>query len=176
MQKTFLDTWIPLGLHRDQSKYMGWVLKPSTHNSINVLSSNFTRNSISIASSYVRADQLIMDSFQLQCTQHGLVTITLHITRLINNWVMWKTNHHSGHSILVLRPMASTVTIAQQKTVWRTRSMSSYQQRDNGDGPADLTTKAMHFFKIIMPGTLQEGKLVSILYFLIFFLSLKIIC
>ena len=49
--------------------------------------------------------------------------------------------------------------------------MASYQQRDNGDGPADLTTKAMHFFKIIMPGTLEEGKLVSILYFLIFFVS-----
>ena len=49
--------------------------------------------------------------------------------------------------------------------------MTSYQWRDNGDGPADLTTKAMHFFKIIMPETLQEGKLVSILNFLIFFLS-----
>ena len=51
------------------------------------------------------------------------------------------------------------------------------QQRDNGDGPASLTTKATHFFKIIMLGTLEEGKLVSILYFLfIYFLSLKIIC
>ena len=49
--------------------------------------------------------------------------------------------------------------------------MASYQRRDNGDGPADLTTKATHFFKIIMLGTLEEGKLVSILYFLIFFLS-----
>ena len=47
--------------------------------------------------------------------------------------------------------------------------MSSYQQRGNGNGPADLTIKATHFFKIIMPGTLEEGKLVSILYFLIFF-------
>ena len=43
------------------------------------------------------------------------------------------------------------------------------QRRDNGDGPASLTTKATHFFKIIIPGTLEEGKLVSILYFLIFF-------
>ena len=154
---------------------MGWVLKPRTHNLINVLLSSFTHNSISLASSYVRADQLIMDSFQLQCTQHGLVIVTLHITRLINNRVMWKTNHHFGHSILVLRPMASTVTIAQKKKIWRTRRMSSYQRRDNGDGPADLTTKATHFFKIIMLGTLQEGKLVSILYFLIF-LSLKILC
>ena len=49
------------------------------------------------------------------------------------------------------------------------------QRRDNKDGPTSLTTKATHFFKIIMPGTLEEGKLVSILYFL-FFLSLKIIC
>ena len=49
--------------------------------------------------------------------------------------------------------------------------MASYQWRDNGDGPADLTTKATHFFKIIMPRTLEEGKLVSILYFLIFFVS-----
>ena len=47
--------------------------------------------------------------------------------------------------------------------------MASYQRRDNGDGLADLTTKATHFFKIIMPGTLEEEKLVSILYFLIFF-------
>ena len=47
------------------------------------------------------------------------------------------------------------------------------QRRDNGDGPASLTTKATHFFKIIMPGTLEEGKLVSILYFFFFFLSLK---
>ena len=52
--------------------------------------------------------------------------------------------------------------------------MASYQRRDNGDGLANLTTKATHFFKIIMPGTLKEGKLVSILYFLSF-LSLKII-
>ena len=43
------------------------------------------------------------------------------------------------------------------------------QWRDNGDGPASLTTKATHFFKIIMPGTLEEGKLVSILYFCFFF-------
>ena len=49
------------------------------------------------------------------------------------------------------------------------------QQRDNGDGPASLTTKATHFFKIIMLGTLEEGKLVSILYFLFFFAS-EIIC
>ena len=46
------------------------------------------------------------------------------------------------------------------------------QRRDNGDGPASLTTKAMHFFKIIIPGTLEEGKLVSILYFLFFIFCL----
>ena len=49
--------------------------------------------------------------------------------------------------------------------------MASYQWRDNRDDPADLTIKATHFFKIIMPRTLEEGKLVSILYFLIFFVS-----
>ncbi|KAK7818027.1 b3 domain-containing transcription factor vrn1 [Quercus suber] len=32
-------------------------------------------------------------------------------------------------------------------------------RRDNENGPADLTTKAPHFFKIVMPQTLQEGKL-----------------
>ena len=52
---------------------------------------------------------------------------------------------------------------SQQKTFWRTRTMTSYQQRNNGDGPADLTTKAPHFFKIVMPQILQEGKLVRTL-------------
>ena len=48
--------------------------------------------------------------------------------------------------------------------------MTSYQQRDNAD---DLA-QAPHFFKIIMHESLEEGKLVSILNFMIFF-SLKII-
>ena len=48
--------------------------------------------------------------------------------------------------------------------------MTSYQWRDNADGPA----QAPHFFKIIMPESLEEGKPVSILNFMIFF-SLKII-
>uniref|UniRef100_A0A7N2KZS9 TF-B3 domain-containing protein n=1 Tax=Quercus lobata TaxID=97700 RepID=A0A7N2KZS9_QUELO len=37
--------------------------------------------------------------------------------------------------------------------------MTFQWRRDNEDGPADLTTKAPHFFKIVMPQTLQEGKL-----------------
>ena len=41
--------------------------------------------------------------------------------------------------------------------------MSFQWRRDNEDGPADLTTKAPHFFKIVMPQTLQEGKLVRTL-------------
>ena len=41
--------------------------------------------------------------------------------------------------------------------------MTFQWRRDNEDGPADLTTKAPHFFKIIMPQTLQEEKLVRIL-------------
>ena len=45
--------------------------------------------------------------------------------------------------------------------------MTSYQQRDNVDGPM----QAPHFFKIIMPESLEEGKLVSILNFMIFFRS-----
>ena len=145
---------------------MGWVLKPSAHNSINVLSSKFTSNSISIELSYVRVDQPIMDSYQLQYTQHGLVTVTLHITRFMNNRVMWKTNHHCGHSILVLRPYAKN-----------NYNCSGYQfgepevLRTSRETMASLTTKATHFFKIIMPGTLEEGKLVSILYFLFFFVS-----
>jgi len=48
--------------------------------------------------------------------------------------------------------------------------MTSYQRRDNVDGPA----QAPHFFKITMLESLEEGKLVSILNFMIFF-SLKII-
>ena len=43
--------------------------------------------------------------------------------------------------------------------------MASQWQRDNEDGPTDLTRKSAHFFKIIMPQALQEGKLVSILQF-----------
>ncbi|KAK7860462.1 b3 domain-containing transcription factor vrn1 [Quercus suber] len=37
--------------------------------------------------------------------------------------------------------------------------MTSQCRRDNGDGLADLTTHFPHFFKIIMPQTLAEGKL-----------------
>ena len=85
-----------------------------------------------------------------------LVTVTLHITQLIDNRVMWKTNHHSGHSILVLRPVASIVTILSKKQFHQTRTMTSYQRRDNADGLAP------HFFKINMPESLEEGKLVSI--------------
>nr|POF18403.1 b3 domain-containing protein [Quercus suber] len=50
----------------------------------------------------------------------------------------------------------STVTNLSQETVWRTSTMTSQWRRDNGDDPTDLPT---HFFKIIMPQTLQEGKL-----------------
>ena len=37
MWKTLLDTWIPLGLHLDQSKYLDWVWKHSAHNLTYVL-------------------------------------------------------------------------------------------------------------------------------------------
>ena len=65
MWKTFLDTWIPLGLHSNQSKYLGWVWKHSAYNSINLLLSNTTHNLIYVASRYMQADQHNMDSFQL---------------------------------------------------------------------------------------------------------------
>ncbi|KAM4096262.1 hypothetical protein ACJW30_08G092100 [Castanea mollissima] len=39
--------------------------------------------------------------------------------------------------------------------------MSFEWRSNNEDGPTDLTTEAPHFFKIIMPQTLQERKLVS---------------
>nr|POE53945.1 60s ribosomal protein l18a-like protein [Quercus suber] len=48
---------------------------------------------------------------------------------------------------------------SEEKTLWRTRTMTSQRRRDNGDGPVDLTTHFPHFFKIIMPQTLAEGKL-----------------
>ena len=53
-------TWIPLGLHTDQSNYMGRPVKPSAHNSINV--------PIYLVSSYV---QPLLT----------LTVVTLHITR-----------------------------------------------------------------------------------------------
>ena len=151
---------------------MGWVLKPSAHNSINVLSSKFMRNSISIESSYVRADQPIMDSYQLQYTQHGLVTVTLHITRYTNNRVMWKTNHHYGHSILVLRPNAinsydcSAISLENQKYGFlpaeRQQGWSCFT-----DHKGHTLLQDYHAWNSWR--TLEEGKLVSILYFLIFF-------
>ena len=45
--------------------------------------------------------------------------------------------------------------------------MTSSQRRDNADGPA----QAPHFFKITMPKSLEEEKLVSILHFYDLFLS-----
>ena len=46
--------------------------------------------------------------------------------------------------------------------------MASQWQRDNEDGPAD---QSPHVFKIILPNVVQEGKLVSMLKFMVFFLS-----
>ena len=46
--------------------------------------------------------------------------------------------------------------------------MASKWRRDNKDGPADWSA---HFFKIIMPNVVQERKLVSMLKFMVFFLS-----
>ena len=48
-------TWIPLGLHMDQSNYMGRPVKPSAHKSFNILSSYVANNPICVVSSYVQA-------------------------------------------------------------------------------------------------------------------------
>ena len=50
-----LGTWIPLGLHLDQSNKKSGPVKPSAYNSINTLSSYFANNLISVVSSYVQA-------------------------------------------------------------------------------------------------------------------------
>ena len=50
-----LGTWIPLGLHLDQSNKKGGPVKPSADNSINTLSSYFANNPISVVSSYMQA-------------------------------------------------------------------------------------------------------------------------
>ena len=50
-----LGTWIPLGLHLDQSNKKGGPVKPNAHNLINTLSSYFANNPISVVSSYVQA-------------------------------------------------------------------------------------------------------------------------
>ena len=154
---------------------MGWVLKPSAHNSINVLSSKFTRNSISITPSYVQGEQFIMDSYQLQYTQHGLVVVTLHITRFTNNRVMWKTNHHCGHSILVLKPYAinsydsSAISLENQKYGFlpaeRQRGWSCFT-----DHKGHALLQDYHAWNS------WRRKACKYTVFFIFFLSLKIIC
>ena len=50
-----LGTWIPLGLHLDQSNKKGGPVKRSAPNSINILSSYFANNSIYVVLSYVQA-------------------------------------------------------------------------------------------------------------------------
>ena len=67
-KSSYVDNWIPLGLHLDQYKYLGCA-----HNSINILSSNSTRNPISLISSYVQTITHNMDSFEIHCAQHGLL-------------------------------------------------------------------------------------------------------
>ena len=63
-----LGTWIPLGLHLDQSNKKGGLVKPSARNSINILSSYVANNPICVVSSYV---QPLLT----------LTIVTLHITR-----------------------------------------------------------------------------------------------
>ena len=77
MWKTLLGTWIPLGLHLDQSHYIGWVLKPSAHNSITVLLRYIAYNPIFVVSSYLQA----------------LLTL-----RVLEYGVMYKTPRHLDSS------------------------------------------------------------------------------
>ena len=141
----------------------------SPHNSINILSSNSTRNSISLILSYVQTITHNMDSFEIHCAQHGLLWVIVHITRFPNNRVMCMTTCHSGHYLVLKRTKHQLFNFSAKSTeLWRTRTMASQWRRDNKDGPTDWSP---HFFKIILPNAVQEGKLVSMLKFMIFFLS-----
>ena len=74
------------------------------------------------------------------------------------------TTYRSGH-YLVLKCMKQQLFnfSAKRLGVWRTRTMASQWRRDNDDGPAD---QSPHFFKIILPNAVQEGKHVSMLKFI----------
>ena len=74
------------------------------------------------------------------------------------------TENCCGH-YLVLKPTKQQLFNFSAKIlgVWRTRTMATQMRRDNDDGPAD---RSPHFFKIIMPKAVEEGKLVSMLKFI----------
>ena len=69
-----------------------------------------------------------------------------------------------GHYLVLKRTKQQLFNFsAKILGVWRTRTMASQWRRDNDDGPAD---RSPHFFKIILPKAIQEGKLVSMLKFI----------
>ena len=74
------------------------------------------------------------------------------------------TTHRSGHYLVPKRMKQQLFNFSGKRLgVWRTRTMASQWRRDNDDGPAD---RSPHFFKIILPNAVQEGKLVSMLKFI----------
>ena len=69
-----------------------------------------------------------------------------------------------GHYLVLKRTKQQLFNFsAKILGVWRTRTMATQMRRDNNDGPAD---RSPHFFKIIMPKAVEEGKLVSMLKFI----------
>ena len=74
------------------------------------------------------------------------------------------TTHRFGHYLVLKRMKQQLFNFSAKRTeLWRTRTMASQWRRDNDDGPAD---RSPHFFKIILPNVVQEGKLVSMLKFI----------
>ena len=71
------------------------------------------------------------------------------------------TEYCCGHYLVLKRTKQQLFNFsAKILGVWRTRTMATQMRRDNDDGPAD---RSPHFFKIIMPKAVEEGKLVSML-------------
>ena len=74
------------------------------------------------------------------------------------------TENCCGHYLVLKRTKQQLFNFsAKILGVWRTRTMATQMRRDNNDGPAD---RSPHFFKIIMPKAVEEGKLVSMLKFI----------
>ena len=74
------------------------------------------------------------------------------------------TEYCCGHYLVFKRTKQQLFNFsAKILGVWRTRTMATQMRRDNDDGPAD---RFAHFFKIIMPKAVEEGKLVSMLKFI----------
>ena len=72
--------------------------------------------------------------------------------------------YRCGHYLVLKRTKQQLFNFsAKILGVWRTRTMATQMRRDNDNGPAN---RSPHFFKIIMPKAVEEGKLVSMLKFI----------